>query len=136
MRCNYAFLEGVDRESGKDHFQGWSNMRGILINTAVLAVFLGAAPIAVADDVPGINDDAVLGAPCASTGRYIYGRGPSGEPLACVGFDGAGQWVQSMPLVGVREVGSPCVGEGDAVAQSPDGLGLVCASDQGWQPGP
>jgi hypothetical protein len=111
-------------------------MRGILVGTAVLALIVGAAPIAVADDVPGINDDAVLGAPCDSWDRYIYGRGPSGAPLACVAFDGAGEWVRSMPLVGVRAIGSPCDDESTGVAQSPDGRGLLCVTNQGWQPGP
>ena len=104
-------------------------MRGILISTTALAIILGAATVAAANDVPGINDDAVLDAPCNSADRYIFGRGPSAEPLACVAFDGAGQWVRSMPLVGVRAIGSPCVDESDGVAQSPDGLGLLCVPD-------
>jgi hypothetical protein len=111
-------------------------MRGLLVGAAITAIAIGAAPSAIADDVPGINDDAVLDAPCDNWQRYIFGRGPNGEPLACVAFDGEGQWVRSMPLVGVRAIGSQCVDESSGVAQSPDGRGLVCASDQGWQPGP
>lgn len=111
-------------------------MRKLLAAAAVATITLGAAPSAAADDVPGIDDDAVLGAPCSNYDRYIFGRGPSGEPLACVAFDGAGQWVMSMPLVGVRDIGAACTSESYGVAQSPDGRGLICAAEQGWQPGP
>jgi hypothetical protein len=112
-------------------------MRKILIGFAALTIAVGAAPQAVADDVPGIDDDAVLGASCDSYDRYIFGRGPSGEPLACVASGGtSGEWVASAPLVGVRSVGAACDSESSGVAQSPDGLGLVCVGDQGWQPGP
>jgi hypothetical protein len=111
-------------------------MRGFLLCTAIATAVIGAAPVATADDIPGIDDNAVLGAPCTNSDRYIYGRSPSGEPLACVAFDGDGQWVRSMPLVGVRSIGSPCTQESNGVAQSRDGLGMVCAADQGWQPGP
>jgi hypothetical protein len=111
-------------------------IRRLFIGAAIAALAIGAAPGARADDVPGIDDDAVLGAPCDNWDRYIFGRGPSGEPLACVGFDGEGEWVSSAPLMGVRQIGSPCDGEGSAVAQSPDGRGLLCVIGQGWQPGP
>ena len=111
-------------------------MRGFLVGAAITAIAIGAAPVAAADDIPGIDDDAVLGAPCTNSDRYIFGRGPNGEPLACVAFNGDGQWVQSMPLVGVRWIGSACVEESSGAAQSPDGRGLVCVADQGWQPGP
>ena len=63
----------------------------IAIGAALAATAIGAASVATAGDVPRINDDAVLGAPCANSDRYIFGRGPSGEPLACVAFDGDGQ---------------------------------------------
>ena len=53
----------------------------IAIGAAIAAAAIGAAPVAIADDVPGIDDDAVLGAPCANWDRYIFGRGPNGEPL-------------------------------------------------------
>jgi hypothetical protein len=108
----------------------------IAIGAAIFAAGIGVAPVAAADDIPGIDDDAVLGAPCTNSDRYIFGRGPSGEPLACVAFDGVGEWVRSMPLVGVRNIGSPCVEESNGVAQSPDGRGLLCVPSDGWQPGP
>ena len=111
-------------------------IRQFFIGAAIAAAAMGSAPGAVADDVPDIDDNALLGESCDKWDRYIFGRGPNGEPLACVAFNGEGQWVRSLPLVGVREIGSQCVSESSGVAQSPDGRGLVCASDQGWQPGP
>jgi hypothetical protein len=57
-------------------------MRLVGASVAIAAPAIGSAPIAAADDVPGIDDDAVLGAAC----DYIFGPGPRGEPLACVAF--------------------------------------------------
>jgi hypothetical protein len=111
-------------------------MRLVVASMAIAAAAIGAAPIAAAHDVPGIDDDAALDAPCDNWDRYIFGRGPSGEPLACVGFDDVGEWVRSMPLVGVRLIGAPCVEESNGVAQSPDCRGLLCVPSDGWQPGP
>jgi hypothetical protein len=112
-------------------------MRLVGASVAIAPAAIGSAPIAAADDVPGIDDDAVLGAACDNWDRYIFGRGPRGEPLACVAFGGdEGEWVRSAPLVGVRPVGSPCGSDSSGAAQSPDGRGLVCVIDQGWQPGP
>lgn len=106
------------------------------IAAATMSLGIGLAPGAHADDVPGIDDDAELGEECDSFDRYIFGRGPEGEPLACVAYgdDEEGQWVTSVPLVGVRMIGSPCIG--DDAAQSPNGRALVCVVGAGWQPVP
>lgn len=129
-------------------------LRELVIATAVVGGALVAAPAAVADgtqraypgDVPGIKYDAFLSAPCFSWERYIFGRGPGGEALAChflpnlsyTGMDrppeGTGFWVISPRLYGVQEVGAPCPGS-QAAAQSPDGLPLLCLGDRGWQAG-
>ena len=127
VRVGAASISAI---SGVERF-----MRRFLVGAAIAAAVIGAAPVATADDVPGIDDNAVLDAPCTNSDRYIFGRSPNGDPLACVGFDGVGQWVRSMPLVGVRPIGAPCVDENNGVAQSPDGLALLCVPDQGWQPG-
>jgi hypothetical protein len=87
-------------------------------------------------DVPQMQYDAVLGAPCFNFGRYIFGRSPNGQALACVEFDGQGTWVLSSPLRGVQEVGEECPQGVDAAAQTPDGRALMCVYGQGWQPGP
>lgn len=129
-------------------------LREIMVAAAVVGGALGAAPSAIADgtqtsypgDVPGITYDAHLSAPCFRWDRYIFGRGPGGEALAChfianlsyVGMDrppeGTGFWVISPKLYGVQEVGSPCPAP-QAAAQSPDGLPMLCVGSRGWQPG-
>ena len=126
--------------------------REVMIATAVIGGALGAAPPALADgtsypgDVPGMTYDAYLSAPCYRWDRFIFGRGPGGEALAChfmpnlsyTGMDrppeGTGFWVISPKLYGVQAVGSPCPGS-QAAAQSPDGLPMLCVGDRGWQPG-
>lgn len=89
-----------------------------------------------ANDVPGMNYEAALTAPCDNTDVFTFGRGPDGEALACHYIDkqNSGYWQISYPLFGQQEIGSPCPGLKSA-AQSPDGLPLVCLPDQGWQPG-
>jgi hypothetical protein len=39
-------------------------MRLLVASVVIAVAAIGAAPIAAADDVPGIDDDAILGAPC------------------------------------------------------------------------
>ena len=127
--------------------------RELVIATAATAGALVLAPSAVADagpyngDVPGINYEAALAAPCFQWDRFIFGRGPGGEVLAChwipnqgyLGWDSpspayTGFWVISPKLYGVQAVGAPCPGS-QAAAQSPDGLPMVCMGAQGWQTG-
>jgi hypothetical protein len=124
-------------------------IREVLIAAAVAGAAITVAPTAVADqthydtDVPGMNYDASLGAPCFSWDRYIFGRGPGGEAQACHfvtgNFDPApdsGYWQISYPLYGVQQIGAPCPNPRGSAAQSPDGLALYCTPSQGWQPGP
>jgi hypothetical protein len=94
-------------------------------------------------DVPQMISGAVLGGPCTNFARYIFGKGPNGEPLACVAFGGTvGQWVSSAPLQGEQQIGAACTNaNGGGAAQSPDGTPLVCVDGHGgpgsgWQPGP
>jgi hypothetical protein len=112
-----------------------------LLGASAIAVALCGAPAALGDpadrdtDVPGMNYNAVLGDPCFSWERYIFGRAPNGEPLACVTSDGdAGVWVASVPLAGGQEIGAPCTA--GLAAQSPDGRPLICTGESGWLPGP
>lgn len=107
---------------------------------------LAVMPVATADthyegDVPGLNYQASLGAPCDNWERFIFGRGPSGQAEACHfpppnQFPAAntGYWVISYPLYGVQQTGAPCPGS-QAAAQTPDGLPMLCLGAQGWQPG-
>ena len=115
----------------------------IVAGTAVgLASAAGAEPQRYRTDVPGIVYDAQLSDSCTNWERYIYGRGPGGEALACHFIPNqflppaynVGWWQISYPLVGEREIGSACDNPQTA-AQSPDGLPLVCVGARGWQPG-
>jgi hypothetical protein len=123
-------------------------IRELFIAAAITGAAVSAAPGAAADpqhydgDVPGMNYDASLGAPCYSWERYIFGRGPGGQAEAChyipnqffvPPVDNA-YWVMSYPLYGVQQVGAPCPGPQSA-AQSPDGLPMLCLGARGWQPG-
>lgn len=117
-----------------------------LVSAAALAVAaLALAPAAGADpqytgDVPGIAHGVELDRPCFSWERFIYGRGPGGEALACHFIPNqwpprdTGTWVISYRLYGVQQIGAPCPGPQSA-AQSPDGLPLLCLGARGWQPG-
>lgn len=129
-----------------------------MIRELVVAAAVGAAavaaPLAGADndniyfdepgryptDVPGMNYEAKLTAPCHSWERHVFGRGPGGEPLQCKWIPNqwppvyTGFWQTSYPLHGVQDIGAPCPGP-QAAAQSPDGRPMLCVGAQGWQPG-
>ena len=91
-------------------------------------------------DVPGMNYDAALGAPCDNYQLFTFGRGRGGQPMMCrwvpnqwpPGYTGF--WMTSYPLDGVQEVGAPCPG-GQIAAQAPDGRPMLCLGARGWQPG-
>jgi len=89
--------------------------------------------------VPGITPNVVLGAPCDNTSYFVFGTavaGPSIQPGRLV-FCGsprryAPRWFRSPPMVGIRDLNSPCV-ELNSVAQAPDGLFLSCVPMNGAQ---
>ena len=128
--------------------------RELTIAGAVAAAAIALAPTAIADpsnmnpdpsgryptDVPGMNYDAALSAPCDNYQLFTFGRGRGGEPLACHWIPNqwppiyTGFWVASYPLFGQQEIGAPCPGPKSA-AQAPDGRPMVCLGTQGWQPG-
>ncbi|WP_134427967.1 hypothetical protein [Mycobacterium ulcerans] len=122
-------------------------IRELLAAAAITGAAIGVAPVAVADqphyegDVPGMNYDASLGAPCDNYERFIFGRGTSGQAEACHfpppnQFPAAttGYWVISFPLYGVQQTGASCPGPNSA-AQTEDGLPMLCRGAQGWQAG-
>ncbi|BCI88178.1 hypothetical protein NIIDMKKI_33840 [Mycobacterium kansasii] len=95
-------------------------IRELLTTAAIAGAAIGTAPVAGADngryegDVPGMNYDASLGAPCDNYERFIFGRGTSGQAEACHfpppnQFPAAttGYWVISYPLYGVQQAGAP-----------------------------
>ncbi|AMC69380.1 hypothetical protein RN10_2834 [Mycobacterium tuberculosis] len=61
-------------------------IRELVTTAAITGAAIGGAPVAGADpqrydgDVPGMNYDASLGAPCSSWERFIFGRGPPVRP--------------------------------------------------------
>jgi hypothetical protein len=126
--------------------KGGSMVRELLATAAITAGAVTVAPCAVADphydgDVPGMNYQASLGAPCDNYERFIFGRGPSGQAEACHfpppnQFPAAtvGYWVISYPLNGVQQAGAKCPGPQTA-AQSAVGLPMLCLGVQGWQEG-
>jgi len=91
-------------------------------------------------DVPGMNYEAKLAAPCYRWDRFVFGRGPGGEVLQCKWIPNqwppvyTGFWQTSYPLHGVQEIGAPCP-HPQAAAQSPDGRPMLCLGERGWQPG-
>ncbi|ORB30784.1 hypothetical protein [Mycolicibacterium parafortuitum] len=76
--------------------------------------------------VPYVSTEAQLGEFCKQNTRYNYGFDGSGNTLAC---NSKSTWISSPPLVGVRTLRSACDSTG--VAQSPDGVPLVC-KDGAW----
>ncbi len=84
---------------------------------------------------PGINPNAVLGAPCDNTAYYVFGvdaRNGWGRLVFC----GSPRryeprWFRSPPMVGIRDENSLCINEQNSVAQAPDGLFLSCVPMNG-----
>lgn len=68
-----------------------------------------------------------------------WGFDASGGQLKCAYAGGPRpRWVNSAPLIGTRQPGSPCSYD-DGVAESPSGQTLVCTGDRDsavWTPGP
>jgi hypothetical protein len=122
-------------------------IRQLVTAVAIAASAIGAAPSAVADDpsgrydgdVPNMNYDASLNAPCYSWERFIFGRSNGGQAMQCHWIPNQwppiynGFWVISYPLYGVHNIGEPCENPRGASAQSPDGIALVCTAQYGWQ---
>lgn len=77
--------------------------------------------------VPHLITNAVEGAPCEAARVYPFGLDASGNTLICYATyrnPTTTAWSRVPQLVGVRDYGAQCSGTG--VAQSPDGLPLVC----------
>jgi hypothetical protein len=127
-------------------------IRELFAAVAIAGAAISAAPTATADnlyfdnagrydnDVPGMNYEANLTAPCTNLDRFTFGRGPGGEVLQCRWIVNqwppqyTGFWVATYELYGVQETGAPCP-KPQAAAQHPDGRPMLCLGAQGWQPG-
>ncbi|MBZ4521808.1 hypothetical protein GBP62_15005 [Mycobacterium avium subsp. hominissuis] len=77
--------------------------------------------------VPHLRTDAVEGASCQAARLYAFGLDARGNTLICYATyrnPTTASWSPVPQLVGVRDYGALCSDQG--VAQSPDGLPLVC----------
>jgi hypothetical protein len=107
--------------------------RKLVIAAAIAATAISAAPSATADDpsgrypgdVPGMNYDANLNAPCDNTERFIFGRGRGGEVMQC-------HWIPNQWPPVYTGFWISCPNPRGAAAQSPDGIALVCTASYGW----
>ena len=80
--------------------------------------------------VPNIGQGVTIGDPCGNADRYVYATTTSGELAACADAGNRlPNWVDSAPLVGVRDELSPCSPAQPGVAQSPSGEPLKCVAD-------
>lgn len=129
-------------------------IRQLLVASALSAAAVYSAPIAGAEpgpmypdnpgryatDVPGMQYDVQLTAPCTNMERFTFGRGRAGQALQCRWIPNqwppvyTGFWQATYALHGVQEIGSPCP-DPQSAAQAPDGRPLVCMGSKGWQAG-
>jgi hypothetical protein len=86
---------------------------------------------AVCDDAfctPGIKGNVVLGAPCDDTANYVFGTTSWGRLVFCGSPRRyAPRYFRAMPMLGVKQLGTNCLGYENDMAQAPDGLFLACA---------
>jgi hypothetical protein len=88
---------------------------------------------------PGIAPNMVLGASCDNTTYYAFGVSGGYVPATQPGrlmFCGSprryqARWFRSPPMAGIKEENADCHLFLNYVAQSPDGLFLVCIAQQG-----
>jgi len=102
-----------------------------------IGALTGQCPLPMSQEygLPGLVSGAVEGAPCANFERFQFGQTSTGAQMICSAQgDGTGKWVRAIGVIGVRQVGAPCIGEQQYGAQSPQGQPLVCDSQTGWQP--
>jgi hypothetical protein len=88
---------------------------------------------------PGIAPNMVLGAACDNTTYYAFGVSGGYVPATQPGrlmFCGSPRryqprWFRSPPMAGIKEENADCHTFLNYVAQSPDGLFLVCIAQDG-----
>jgi hypothetical protein len=138
-------------QSGEFSFQVWQSNR-VRSTVALFAALLGAGVLAAPpssagptvcdypDCTPGIMAHQVLGAPCDNTAYYAFGVADGYVSFASqpgrLMFCGSPRkyqprWFRSPPMAGVKNEGDNCTMYQNYVAQSPDGLFLVCVAHDG-----
>lgn len=74
------------------------------------------------------------------TGTDTWAIDSSGGQLRCAFAGGpTSKWVNSAPFIGIREEGSPCDMSESGVAETADGIPMVCVGSRDesvWMPGP
>jgi hypothetical protein len=118
----------------------------ISIGVSMLAAGLLTAPAAGAGPehcndafcTPGITPGVVLGSNCDNTTYYVFGTAVAGPSIneGRLVFCGSPRryeprWFRSPPMLGIRDLGSKCLGNQNSVAQAPDGLFLFCQTIDG-----
>jgi hypothetical protein len=85
-----------------------------LITAAISLAGQSSAVCDAADCVPNVARNAVDGAPCAPRPSFVFGFDQDLRTLICAA---QGMWVRVGPLVGEREVTTPCDRPGDTAQQ-------------------
>lgn len=116
-------------------FKGGAAAMGLvaLMVCAPSPALASAAPCDGTDCVPHVRSGAVAGAECSAVRLYAFGLGAGGDTMICYATyrnPTTSVWLPVPPLVGERDRGALC--DGNGVAQSPDGLPLVCR-DSIWE---
>lgn len=119
----------------------WATMARLVATfTAVAAATMAPAPSASATPcdgpscAPNVRSGAANGASCAPRRHFPFGLGRFGEAYLCLvnGHNPSqGHWTAVPPLIGVRDPGTYC-GRSQGVAQSPEGLPLLCNDMGRW----
>ncbi|ABK71678.1 hypothetical protein DIQ79_30630 [Mycolicibacterium smegmatis] len=84
--------------------------------------------------VPNLRSVVSEGGACAPRLHFPFGIDAYGTTFICLSSyrnPSQGIWSEAPPLVGVRASGSACAGN-QGVAQSPDGLPLLCSGNSTW----
>lgn len=111
----------------------------MLAGLATPSVRADTLPCEDAFCTPGIMGNAVLGAPCANTGTYVFGTTQWGRLVFCGSPRRyTPRYFRSPPMAGVKVEKSDCASYQNQVAQSPEGHFLTCVSRDGrslWKRG-
>ena len=134
-----ATMNGRGRSSARRSLR---RMVAALIGVGALMPPTAAAGPTVCDYpacTPGIAPNMVLGAPCDNTTYYAFGVSGGYVPATQPGrlmFCGSPRryqprWFRSPPMAGIKDENADCHLFLNYVAQSPDGLFLICIAEQG-----
>jgi hypothetical protein len=86
--------------------------------------------------IPGVQPDAVIGAPCTNTTYYVFGVTSFGRMVYCGSPRRlAPRWFRTLEVRGIKDLNTDCSGYDYEMAQAPDGLFLTCtpgAGDSLW----